>query len=195
MTTIKAFIKSHPLLSYFALTFVISWGGILLVVGLGPGGFSATPQQFQAVFPYALPAMLAGPSVAGILLTGLIDGGAVVSVALLCELLVKRRYLRRDLVGHLAARVALGCPCRATNSLQGAYGVGLRPYREPARGDAHARECHSLHDYLRSSGDIGVAFLAVGFAYAAATWVVVAAVSVANGGRLSRQPPLRKRVA
>jgi uncharacterized protein len=55
-------------------TFVISWGGILLVVGLGPGGFSATPQQFQAVFPYALPAMLAGPSVAGILLTGLIDG-------------------------------------------------------------------------------------------------------------------------
>ena len=30
MKTIKAFIKSHPLLSYFALTFAISWGGILL---------------------------------------------------------------------------------------------------------------------------------------------------------------------
>lgn len=27
MTTIKAFIKRHPLLSYFALTFAISWGG------------------------------------------------------------------------------------------------------------------------------------------------------------------------
>jgi hypothetical protein len=27
MKTIKAFIKRHPLLSYFALTFAISWGG------------------------------------------------------------------------------------------------------------------------------------------------------------------------
>jgi uncharacterized protein len=44
-------------------------------------------------------------------------------------------------------------------------------------------------------GISGVAFLAVGFAYAAGTWVVVATVSVANGGRLSRQPPLRGRVA
>ena len=26
MTTIKAFIKSHPLLSYYALVFAISWG-------------------------------------------------------------------------------------------------------------------------------------------------------------------------
>ncbi len=29
MTTIKAFIKSHPVLTYFALTFAISWGGFL----------------------------------------------------------------------------------------------------------------------------------------------------------------------
>jgi hypothetical protein len=26
MTTIKAFIKQHPLLSYYVLTFAISWG-------------------------------------------------------------------------------------------------------------------------------------------------------------------------
>jgi hypothetical protein len=39
----------------------------------------------------------------------------------------------------------------------------------------------------------GVAFLALSFAYAAATWVVVAAVAVAQGGSLSRQP-LRRRV-
>jgi uncharacterized protein len=76
MTTIKAFVKSHPVLSYFALTFAISWGAILIVVGLGPGGFSATPQQFQKAVPYAVPAMVLGPGLAGILLTGLIDGRA-----------------------------------------------------------------------------------------------------------------------
>ena len=76
MTTIKAFIKGHPLLSYFALAFAISWGAILLAVGLGPGGFSATPQQFQTAIPYAVPTMLLGPSVAGILMTGLLYGRA-----------------------------------------------------------------------------------------------------------------------
>jgi len=76
MTTIKAFIERHPVLSYFALTFAISWGTILLAVGLGPGGFSATPQQFKMAIPYAVPAMLLGPSVAGILLTGLLYGRA-----------------------------------------------------------------------------------------------------------------------
>jgi hypothetical protein len=30
MTTIKAFIKRHSVLIYYALTFAISWGGILL---------------------------------------------------------------------------------------------------------------------------------------------------------------------
>ena len=33
MTTIRAFVKSHSLLSYVALTFAISWGTILLVIG------------------------------------------------------------------------------------------------------------------------------------------------------------------
>jgi hypothetical protein len=44
MTTIKAFIKLQPLLSYFTLTFAISWGGMLFVVGVGAGGFSITPE-------------------------------------------------------------------------------------------------------------------------------------------------------
>src|SRR5215213_10495572 len=76
MKTIKAFIKRHSLLSYYALAFAISWGGILIAVGLGPGGFSATPQQFQMAVPYAVPVMILGPSVAGILLTGLLYGRA-----------------------------------------------------------------------------------------------------------------------
>jgi uncharacterized protein len=76
MTTIRAFIKSHPVLTYFVLTFTISWSGMLLAVRVGAGGFSITPEQLQAVVPYAVPAMIVGPSVAGILLTALLDGRA-----------------------------------------------------------------------------------------------------------------------
>ena len=49
MTTIKAFIKRHPVLTYFALAFAISWGGILFVVG--PGGIPATPERVRDAAP------------------------------------------------------------------------------------------------------------------------------------------------
>ncbi|CAG0998736.1 hypothetical protein ANRL4_02969 [Anaerolineae bacterium] len=71
MTTIKAFIKKHPVLTYFTLTFAISWGGILLVIG-GPAAIPSTAQQSDRLFPIALMVMLVGPSAAGILLTGLL---------------------------------------------------------------------------------------------------------------------------
>jgi membrane protease YdiL (CAAX protease family) len=99
MKTIKAFIKRHPLLSYFALAFAISWGSMLFAVGLGPGGFSATPQQVQMAVPYAVPAMILGPSVASILLTGLLFGRAG-----LCEF---RSRLLRWRVGARWYAVAL----------------------------------------------------------------------------------------
>ena len=38
MDTLKIFIRNHPLVTYFALTFAISWGGVLLVIG-GPAAF------------------------------------------------------------------------------------------------------------------------------------------------------------
>src|SRR5215211_7472850 len=64
--TIRAFIKRHSVLSYYALVFAISWGGILLVVGLGPGGIPATKEQVGALMPFMLLALFAGPSVAGL---------------------------------------------------------------------------------------------------------------------------------
>jgi len=76
MKTIKAFIERHPLLSYFALTFVISWGGLLIAAGVGTSGLSPTPEQLQTMIPYAVPTMLLGPPVASILLTGLLNGRA-----------------------------------------------------------------------------------------------------------------------
>jgi membrane protease YdiL (CAAX protease family) len=72
MKTIKAFIKSHPLLSYFALVFAITWGGFVLAVG--PGRIPATKEEFTTMPLGAILAVLTGPSVAGILLTGLVYG-------------------------------------------------------------------------------------------------------------------------
>jgi hypothetical protein len=73
MTTIRAFVKRHPLLSFYALAFAISWGGILIMVG-GPGGFPGTKEQAETLMPFVLVPWLAGPSVAGVLLTGLLHG-------------------------------------------------------------------------------------------------------------------------
>lgn len=74
MTTIHAFIKRHPAPLYFVLTFAISWGGVLLV--LGPGNFPGTPEQLEALIGFVVLAILAGPSVAGVLLAVLVDGKA-----------------------------------------------------------------------------------------------------------------------
>ena len=66
------FAVRHPLVSFFVLTFAISWGGVLLVVGAN--GFQGETIQSDPLFPVAVAAMLGGPSIAGLLLTGLIDG-------------------------------------------------------------------------------------------------------------------------
>ena len=71
--SISVFIKRHPVLAYFILTFAISWSGVLLVIG-GPSGIPGTPEQFERLLPIVVLAMLAGPSVAGVLLTGLVYG-------------------------------------------------------------------------------------------------------------------------
>jgi membrane protease YdiL (CAAX protease family) len=67
------FVKRHPVLTYYALVFAISWGGILLIVG-GPGAVPGTPEQVASLFPFVLLALFAGPSVAGVLSTALVDG-------------------------------------------------------------------------------------------------------------------------
>lgn len=76
MAALRAFIRKHPLPSYFALTFLLSWGCIVLAVWAYTGGLSPTPEQFQLTVPYTVPAMLLGPAVATLLLTGVVSGGA-----------------------------------------------------------------------------------------------------------------------
>jgi membrane protease YdiL (CAAX protease family) len=74
MTTIRAFINRRPALTFYALTFAISWGAIFTLIGFR--GIPATKEQLSMVLPVAIVAMLGGPSVAGVLLTGLADGSA-----------------------------------------------------------------------------------------------------------------------
>ena len=74
MTPIKAFIEKHQVLTYYALVFAISWGGILAVVA--PGGIPGEPEDVARLFPFTLAALFAGPSVAGVVMTALVSGRA-----------------------------------------------------------------------------------------------------------------------
>ncbi len=72
MTMLKAFINRHSVLLYFVLTFVFSWGSILSMVG--PSVILGVKKLPDAQLSLLYLAMLAGPSIAGLLLTGLVDG-------------------------------------------------------------------------------------------------------------------------
>jgi membrane protease YdiL (CAAX protease family) len=72
MTTLKAFTKRHAVLTYFVLTFIFTWG--CMAIAVYPGGFPITDEQFETSGALVYVAMLVGPSGAGLLLTGLLDG-------------------------------------------------------------------------------------------------------------------------
>jgi membrane protease YdiL (CAAX protease family) len=74
MKPAMAFIRSRPVLTYFALVFIISWGGGFLI--LGPGGLPLRPEEFANFGAWLYVAMLGGPATAGILLAGLVNGRA-----------------------------------------------------------------------------------------------------------------------
>jgi membrane protease YdiL (CAAX protease family) len=64
-------VKRHPLLAYFGLTFGITWAGTLLVVW--PTGIPGRESVVAQLLPPVALAMLAGPSVASLVLTGAIE--------------------------------------------------------------------------------------------------------------------------
>jgi membrane protease YdiL (CAAX protease family) len=73
MDKLKNAISNHPVVTYFALTFAISWGGVLLVIG-GWSGMAASAPTGDARFVYAVLAMLAGPTISSMLLTIILEG-------------------------------------------------------------------------------------------------------------------------
>jgi membrane protease YdiL (CAAX protease family) len=91
MRTITAFIKRHTVLTYYALVFAISWGGVLIVVS--PTGFPGTSAQVERLMPFVILAFLVGPALAGPTLTGLVYGRAGL-----------RRFLSQLLKWHVAVR-------------------------------------------------------------------------------------------
>jgi membrane protease YdiL (CAAX protease family) len=74
MKSIKEFIKNNPVLTYFIITFAISWGGVLILGA--PYGMPTTSAQFEKLWTIVVLPYFLGPSIAGILLTGLVHGRA-----------------------------------------------------------------------------------------------------------------------
>lgn len=67
-----SFIEQHPVLSYYLLVFLISWGGGLIV--LGPGGFMGTTVTPRTQLLLGVPMGILGPFAAGLLMTNIIYG-------------------------------------------------------------------------------------------------------------------------
>ena len=75
MIEIQALVRRHPLISYFMLVFVLSWGALFLLLGADTalGGWAdSTALGFATI----LLGTLLGPAVAGLGLTALLDGRA-----------------------------------------------------------------------------------------------------------------------
>lgn len=68
----REWLREHPVVSFAALTLVWSWGSLLVIISLSD--WPGTPDQVDRLFPIALGTMLAGPLIAGLLLTGLVHG-------------------------------------------------------------------------------------------------------------------------
>jgi hypothetical protein len=72
MNAIPASVRRHPALTYFALVFLISWGGGAVLVG--PAHFPLNWERFERLGAAIYALSLAGPVLAGLLLTGILDG-------------------------------------------------------------------------------------------------------------------------
>jgi membrane protease YdiL (CAAX protease family) len=104
MTNIQSFIKQHSILTYYILTFSISWGAVLLLIACN--GMPTTQKQLDAQLPVAILAMLGGPSVAGLLMVGIVYGKAGFR-ELLARLLKRRVSIRWYAVAFLTAPLVL----------------------------------------------------------------------------------------
>lgn len=88
-SSVEGAIQRHAVLIYFALVFLISWGGGLLI--LGPEGLPLRATEFDRLGALLYVAILAGPGLAGVLLTYLVSGSPG-----LHEMLTRLRRWRVD---------------------------------------------------------------------------------------------------
>lgn len=64
--------RNNPVTSYIILTFVISWGTLLFLIARS--GMPTSMEEANAQLPLAIVAMLLGPAVSGLVLTGVVHG-------------------------------------------------------------------------------------------------------------------------
>jgi membrane protease YdiL (CAAX protease family) len=117
------------LLTYLALAFAISWGGVVLVVGVD--GFPGTTDQFQRLLPYVVAAMLAGPSVAGVLSAGVSNSGAGLR-ELLSRLLTWRVGARWYAIALLTAPLIVAGVLLVLSSRSPVFRPGIVTTGDPA---------------------------------------------------------------
>ena len=67
-----SFIRKNAVFFYFSLVFIISWG--LIIILAGPENIPIHPEKSKALLPLLYTMMLLGPGIAGILLTGIVNG-------------------------------------------------------------------------------------------------------------------------
>ncbi|HEX5070277.1 MAG TPA: CPBP family glutamic-type intramembrane protease [Vicinamibacterales bacterium] len=116
--------RDHSLRNYFALVFLVSWGGILAV----GGGLAAIPgpaAPTNPIFPLVYAAMLAGPVAAALVMTGIIEGSAGFRA-------IARRLLWRPIdagflaVAILTAPVAIAVSLVVLSLVSDGYRPGLQ---------------------------------------------------------------------
>jgi len=117
---LAAALARHPVFSYCVLAFAISWGGVVLAVG--PGGFPGTVGEFETLLLPVVLAMLAGPSLAGLVVVGIADGRSG-----LHDLWTRVLTLSVDLRWYLAAIATAPLAVAATLSALSLASPAFRP--------------------------------------------------------------------
>jgi membrane protease YdiL (CAAX protease family) len=74
MSTNDTYVKKHGVALYFLLTLLISWLALLLIMGLDP--MLGRTQVNPALMPLLILGMVLGPTIAGLVMTGLVYGRA-----------------------------------------------------------------------------------------------------------------------
>lgn len=65
-------LRTYPLTAYFILAYLLSWGGVVAIVG--PFGFPGEGDDLPRLLPFVFAAQALGPPLAALILTAAIDG-------------------------------------------------------------------------------------------------------------------------
>jgi len=121
MTThaLRDSLQRHPALTYFALTFAISWVGGIAIIASELTGLMATQEEFVRLLPLWVPLLVLGPSLAGVLSTA--TGGWAALRAYAARLVDWRVGARWYAVALLAAPLYYAATALAFAAVDPAY--------------------------------------------------------------------------